>query len=51
MSSRIYELIGRAVVDLVWRRYGRHLKITGGTLATLWLVTVYLASRRRSPEG
>jgi hypothetical protein len=51
MSSRIYELIGRAVVGMVWTMYGRQLKIAGGAVATLGLVTAYLFSRRRPPEG
>ena len=51
MSSRIYELVGRAVVGMVWMMYGRQLKIAGGALATLGLVTAYLFSRRRPPEG
>jgi hypothetical protein len=51
MTSRIYELIGRTVVRLVWLRYGRQVKIGGGALAALGLVTAYLLSRRQPPEG
>jgi hypothetical protein len=51
--SSLYELIGRLVVALVWRRYGRQIQTTAAVGAGLTALAIgaYLASRRREGEG
>jgi hypothetical protein len=51
MTASIYELIGRFIVRLAWFRYGRQLKVAGGTLAALVLIGGFLAAKREPPEG
>jgi len=51
ISSRIYEWIGRAVVQLAWWRYGRQIRMAGFGFAALLAVAAWLISRREPPEG
>jgi hypothetical protein len=51
--SAIYELIGRLVVALVWRRYGRQIQTAAavGAGVTALAIGAYLASRESEEEG
>jgi hypothetical protein len=51
MTSAIYELIGRAVVRIVWLRYGRELKIAAGVGVAAAAIGGYLLAKREPPEG
>jgi len=48
----IYELIGRMVVRLIWRVYGREVRIAAGAGVALTILGVgaYLASRGEESE-
>jgi hypothetical protein len=47
MMSMIYEWIGRLVVGLVWRVYGREIRTAGAVAAGIAVIAAgaYLASR------
>jgi hypothetical protein len=49
----MYELIGRAVVRILWRVYGRELLIAAGAGVALTVLGVgaYLASRGEEEEA
>jgi hypothetical protein len=47
----IYELIGRFIVRLIWRFYGREIKIGLGVAALGIAIGGYLAATRDVPEG
>jgi hypothetical protein len=49
--SRVYELVGRAVVRLVMVQYGRQIKIAAGVGAVLLAAAGYLIATREPPEG
>ncbi len=49
--SGIYELIGRLVVQAIWLRYGRQIRIAAGLGLAALLVGGYLAAKREPPEG
>jgi len=49
--ASVYEYIGRAVVRVVWWRFGRQLQIAGVAALLLAGATGYLLSRRNPPEG
>lgn len=51
MASAIYELIGRAVVRLVWWRYRKQIQLAGAAAVAGVVVGGYLLSRREPPEG
>jgi hypothetical protein len=51
MIDSMYELIGRAVVQMAWLRYGRQIKLAAGGLALVGLAAGYALSRRQPPEG
>ncbi|HEY8466683.1 MAG TPA: hypothetical protein VIL04_07760 [Solirubrobacterales bacterium] len=51
ISSRIYEWIGRATVQLAWWKFGKQIRIAGIGLAALLAVGAWLISRREPPEG
>jgi hypothetical protein len=48
----IYELIGRAIVGVLWRAYGREIRIAAGAGVALTALGVgaYLASRSDEEE-
>jgi hypothetical protein len=49
--SIVYEYIGRVVVNAIWWRFGRQVRIAG--IAALFLAGAagYLLSRKAPPEG
>jgi hypothetical protein len=49
----MYQLIGRAVVRLLWRVYGREIRIAAGAGVALTAlgVAAYLASRGEEEEA
>lgn len=47
----IYELIGRAVVRVVWWRFGRQIQIAGAVALLAAGLAGYLLSHRDPPEG
>jgi hypothetical protein len=49
--SRIYELIGRAVVRFAWARYRREITIAGAVAGGALATGAYLLARRQPPEG
>jgi len=51
--STVYELIGRFVVALVWRTYGRQIQTAAavGAGVTALAIGAYLASRGSDGEG
>jgi hypothetical protein len=51
--SSIYEMIGRLVVALVWRRYGRQIQTAAvvGAGAAVLAIGAYVASRESGDEG
>lgn len=51
MSSRIYEAIGRLVVQLAWWRYGRQLRMAGVGALVVAVAIGFVLSRREPPEG
>ena len=51
IASRLYELIGRAVVRLAWWRFGRQIRLAGVGVAALLAALVWALSRRQPPEG
>ena len=50
--SAIYELIGRLVVALVWRRYGRQIQTAAvvGAGAAVVAIGAYVATRETGDE-
>ena len=49
--SAIYELIGRVVVQAMWWRFGRQIKLAGAVALAGAVVAGYLLSHREPPEG
>jgi len=49
--SSLYELIGRLIVRLAWRRFGRQIQIAGVVALAAAAAGGYLLSRREPPEG
>ena len=49
--ATVYELIGRAVVRLIWVRYGRQLSIAGAVLGTALVAAGWVLAKRTPPEG
>lgn len=49
--SFIYELIGRIVVALVRRRYGRQIQLAAGLTLAAGIVGAYLLASRDVEEG
>lgn len=47
----IYELVGRAVVRVVWWRFGRQIQVAGAVALFAGALAGYLLSRREPPEG
>ncbi len=47
----LYELIGRTVVRLAWRRFGIQIKLAGAAALVTLGVAGYLAATREPPEG
>ena len=49
--SVIYQLIGRIVVQAMWWRFGRQLRVIGAVAVGAAVAGGYLLSRREPPEG
>lgn len=49
--SSIYELIGRLVVALVRRRFGRQIQVAAGLALAVGVVGAYLLASRDVEEG
>ena len=49
--SAIYELIGRIVVQAMWWRFGRQIKLAGAVALAGVVAAGYLLSHREPPEG
>jgi hypothetical protein len=49
--SGIYELIGRLVVLIVRKRFGRQLRIAAGATVAAGIVAAYLVASRDVEEG
>jgi hypothetical protein len=49
--SAIYELIGRIVVQAMWWRFGRQIKLAGALALAGVVAAGYLLSHREPPEG
>jgi hypothetical protein len=49
--SAIYELIGRIVVQAMWWRFGREIKLAGAVALAAVVAAGYLLSHREPPEG
>jgi hypothetical protein len=49
--AKIYEMIGRFVVGLIWMRFSRELKVAGIIFGALAAGGIYLIAKREPPEG
>ena len=49
--SAIYELIGRLVVALVRRRFGRQIQLAAGVAVAAGVLVAYLVASRDVEEG
>jgi hypothetical protein len=49
--SAVYEYIGRIVVQAMWWRFGRQIRIGGIAALLLAGAAGYILSRRDPPEG
>ena len=49
--TRIYAVIGRLTVALIWARYGRQIRIAGAVTLGALLLGGYLAASRHVEEG
>jgi hypothetical protein len=49
--SIVYEYIGRIVIQAMWWRFGRQIRIAGIVALFLAGAAGYLLSRRAPPEG
>ena len=49
--AKVYEMIGRFVVWLVWMRFNREIKVAGVIFGALAAGGIYLVAKREPPEG